>query len=153
MKKYYDPKKHKKYHSKNHFGSYGMRESIIIRDGMKCRTCSMTRDEHKEKYNCDITVDHIDGNGRCSEKQNNNPDNLITLCKKCHGSKDGKRADYSKRKIYKGLNHYQCVLTADDIEFVKKKREKGMTLMAIKNESRFSFGTIQKICANHYEVC
>lgn len=48
----------------------------------------MTDKEHREKFMCSITVDHIDGNGRYSDTKNNDPKNLITLCLKCHGRKD-----------------------------------------------------------------
>jgi hypothetical protein len=38
-----------------------------------------------------LTIDHIDGNGRNSKQPNNELSNLQTLCSKCHGSKDGKK--------------------------------------------------------------
>ena len=66
----------------------GLRELVILKDEEKCRNCNLTRKEHKKIYGIDITVDHIDGNGRYSQIQNNNLNNLQTLCLKCHGSKD-----------------------------------------------------------------
>lgn len=68
----------------------GNRESAIQRDGEKCIRCGMTRIEHWERYRRDITVDHIDGNGRYTEpsKQNHELSNLRTLCISCHGKKD-----------------------------------------------------------------
>lgn len=59
-----------------------------------CVKCGMTRQEHRDKYNRDITVDHIDGQGRNTpkEERNNNLNNLLTLCLPCHGYKDAKRA-------------------------------------------------------------
>lgn len=77
----------------------GMREFVILRDGEKCQMCGMTREEHKKEWNRDITVDHIDNQGRYSETQNNNPDNLWTLCLRCHGSKDGKLNGVRKGNI------------------------------------------------------
>lgn len=69
------------------------REIAILRDGEKCVSCRMTREEHRRKYNRDITVDHIDGRGRYTPKsqKNNDLSNLQTLCLKCHGRKDGLR--------------------------------------------------------------
>lgn len=64
------------------------REAIIARDGSKCQSCGMTQDEHLEKYNRSLTIDHIDGQGRNSETPNHNPNNLTTLCLPCHGKKD-----------------------------------------------------------------
>jgi hypothetical protein len=54
----------KKYREKVQFG--GIREQIILRDGEKCLTCGMTREEHKRLFGEDITVNHIDGRGRYS---------------------------------------------------------------------------------------
>lgn len=33
----------------------------------------------------------LQGKGRYSENQDNSPENLQTLCLRCHGRKDGKR--------------------------------------------------------------
>lgn len=71
------------------FGS--KRESAILRDKEKCVCCGMTRKEHYSKFGCDITVDHINGKGRNSNKQDNALKNLQTLCLICHGKKDAKR--------------------------------------------------------------
>lgn len=70
-----------------------IRLKIIERDGEQCQHCGMSREEHKTKYGCDITVDHIDGNGKNlpRSQQNDNFDNLITLCLSCHGRKDSLR--------------------------------------------------------------
>ena len=66
-------------------------EIIFKRDNWKCIIC---------KTNKDLTIDHIDGNGRHSKKPNNNIDNLRTLCRKCHGSIDGKRGGCTTRMNY-----------------------------------------------------
>lgn len=68
------------------------REAVIQRDREKCVKCGMTREEHKAMFGRDITVDHIDGRGRHSAKddKNNSLDNLQTLCLPCHSSKDNK---------------------------------------------------------------
>ena len=83
-------------------GFGGNRETAIQRDGEKCVVCGMTRDEHKEKYGRDISVDHIDGFGRNkpSAEKNNNLDNLQTLCLSCHGKKDRpRRGNISVKKL------------------------------------------------------
>jgi len=61
------------YHNKDRFG--GFRKMIIERDGGMCISCKT-----KEK----LTVHHIDGTNYRKGNANNNPDNLITLCNKCH---------------------------------------------------------------------
>lgn len=75
-------------HDKERFGNN--RELVILRDGEKCVICGMTRAEHKKIFGRDITVDHIDWNGRYSKKQNNKPRNLRTLCLKCHGKENNR---------------------------------------------------------------
>lgn len=90
----------------------GKRELAIIRDGEKCVKCGMTREEHKQIYKRDITVDHIDGRGLKvpANMKNNSLDNLQTLCMPCHGRKDGARGKKfsdlpveSKRRILQAL--------------------------------------------------
>ena len=64
----------------------GNRLVAIARDGYKCTECGMSNDEHVETFNRGLSVHHIDKNGcnkRHSEK-NNDLDNLVTLCLKCH---------------------------------------------------------------------
>jgi hypothetical protein len=56
--------------------TYVLKESIRIRDKYTCQICGV-----KAKV-----VHHIDYN-----KKNCNPNNLITLCKKCHGKTNSKR--------------------------------------------------------------
>lgn len=52
-----------------------LKEVIRNRDRRKCQMCKKTELENQEK----LSIHHIDYN-----KQNNNPNNLITLCRKCH---------------------------------------------------------------------
>ena len=89
----------RKYHDNARFG--GNREKAIQRDGEACGWCGMTRKEHRAKYGFDITVDHIDDNGRYTPKdqRNNDLDNLQTLCLGCHGKKDGLRAPVKVTKM------------------------------------------------------
>lgn len=69
----------------------GLREIVFAKYGNKCGDCGMTREEHKAKWNVDLTINHIDGMGRNSQYQNNNLDNLEALCIRCHTSKDSLR--------------------------------------------------------------
>lgn len=71
----------------------GNRQKALQRDNYTCVSCDMTNDEHIEKYNRSITVDHIDGRGRNTDKKYANHDlsNLQTLCLSCHGKKDIER--------------------------------------------------------------
>jgi len=58
----------------------GNREKAILRDGEKCKMCSLTRRESYTQYGKDLFVIHI-GN-----KNDNKLENLMTLCRKCFAS-------------------------------------------------------------------
>lgn len=100
----------------------GNREDAIQRDGEKCVKCGMTRTQHKAKYGRDITVDHIDGRGvhTVKEDKNNALNNLMTLCLHCHGIKD--RARRVSRRI---------ILTAEDARDIRLFRAAGMSVRDI----------------------
>ena len=71
----------KKAHSKAHF--YGNRAKVMDRDNCRCRICGAA--DRK------LTVHHIDGqghwvNGTSNPTPNDHLDNLIVLCRGCHGS-------------------------------------------------------------------
>lgn len=68
----------------------GLREQVIQRDGEKCVGCGMTRQEHRDRWDRDITVDHIDKQGRYVKEQNNTLQNMQTMCLPCHSRKDAK---------------------------------------------------------------
>ena len=59
-----------------------LKEVIRNRDRRKCQICGKTEIDIGQK----MTVHHIDAN-----KQNNNPKNLISLCRVCHGKTNHKR--------------------------------------------------------------
>jgi cytochrome c553 len=90
----------------------GLRERVIQRDDEQCTICGMTRQEHYQKWAKDITVDHMDGNGRYSPKKNHDIDNMRTLCLSCHGREDQKRAPLwqslpqeTRNKMLSNLKH------------------------------------------------
>ena len=53
-----------------------LKESIRERDGHLCRLCTLSEKENKKK----LHVHHID-----YDRENLNPDNLVSLCTSCHG--------------------------------------------------------------------
>jgi 5-methylcytosine-specific restriction endonuclease McrA len=73
----------KEYTDKKRFG--GNKKHVLERDGYKCTECGKTSG---------LIIHHIDHSGK-SENPNNEIDNLITLCKSCHG-----RHHASKHKKY-----------------------------------------------------
>lgn len=76
----------REWQDKDRFGE--MRNFILERDNYTCQDCGMTQEQHWILFNRSLTIDHIDGKGRYSKEKNNDPDNLITLCLRCHGRKD-----------------------------------------------------------------
>jgi len=64
-----------------------LKEVIRNRDRRKCYLCEKTELENGEK----LSVHHID-----YEKTNNNPNNLITLCRVCHRKTNDNRNSWTK---------------------------------------------------------
>lgn len=68
------------------------RELTIKRDYGRCRICNLSREEHKEKFGCDIHVHHrtprsffLENYDRETARDKMDAlQNLITLCKSCH---------------------------------------------------------------------
>lgn len=67
--------KHRKTREERYFS--GVRSAVLERDGHRCVRCPATTQ---------LTVHHKDRHGRPTKEPNNNPDNLETLCRKCHAS-------------------------------------------------------------------
>jgi 5-methylcytosine-specific restriction endonuclease McrA len=67
----------KEYQYKRNFG--GARRSILERDRYSCRICGNDRQKS-------LVVHHKDDQGYKASKPNNNPDNLIVLCRNCHAA-------------------------------------------------------------------
>ena len=63
--------------------TYGLKLSLFVYDraGRMCEKC---------KSENDLTIHHLDNNGRNNQEKglpmNNDPKNLMVLCRKCHGS-------------------------------------------------------------------
>ena len=66
-----------------HYGTGGLRETVLIRDGRRCVQCGMTAEDHLAEWSRPITIDHRD-----KDRSHNALDNLQTLCLRCHGRKD-----------------------------------------------------------------
>lgn len=90
-----------KKNARQHFGGWENREMVIQRDENKCTKCGITREEHKKRWNQDLHVDHNDNYGRAVIKKakNNNLDNLLTLCVKCHGIKSNQDRKANKKRV------------------------------------------------------
>lgn len=109
-----------------YYATGGLRSKILKRDGYKCRHCGMSDQEHKERWNRPITIDHIDQN-----RNNNTMENLQTLCLSCHGKKD-----ISLHLIVPRVPKHK--------ETIIRMRKKGYSYQAIADEVGFSIGAIWK---------
>lgn len=75
------------------FGEYSyefnkaLKEAIKIRDNYKCKICGI----HDKDTKQGLCIHHINYN-----KQNNQPENLISLCHKCHSKTNGHRHRWVK---------------------------------------------------------
>ena len=85
------------------FGGQEVVNEILDRDGHKCIICGSNRD---------LTIHHKDGNGRYTKEPNNDKENLITLCRSCHGilDKEGISVTQLKERVKKSSE------TEDEIE-------------------------------------
>ena len=68
------------------------RFAVLERDDFRCRICGIGG----RKSDWILEVDHIDGNGK-----NHDPDNLQTLCVKCHNNKHVWRWSLPKFRIFR----------------------------------------------------
>ena len=80
-----------------------LREQIRIRDQFRCQQCFRHQNElyDKKGKKYKLHIHHIDYN-----KKNNNPENLISLCRNCHTQTNFKREDwehYFQNKVIKCL--------------------------------------------------
>ena len=75
-------------HQRNRIRFGGNRYLALERDNYQCQHCGMSREQHFILFNKSLTVDHIDKNGINSKEKNNDLDNLMTLCFRCHARKD-----------------------------------------------------------------
>lgn len=76
-------KEEKGYSETSHYRVGKLRKRVLVRDRFRCVSCGMTDEEHRQRWNRPITIDHKDRN-----RKNNSLENLQTLCLRCHGRKD-----------------------------------------------------------------
>jgi hypothetical protein len=62
--------------------SDSLKRSVRDRAGEKCEECGMPQSTHQDEFGQKLHVHHKDG-----DKRNNDPNNLVALCARCHGSK------------------------------------------------------------------
>ena len=74
----------------------GNRYKVMDRDNWECQHCGMTQEQNMALFGRSITIHHIDRKGRGCEFPNNDMDNLITLCFRCHPKADLGRIDFNK---------------------------------------------------------
>ena len=80
---YKRPEVKKRMNEKSYDKRYdGKREKTIILAGEMCQDCRMSRNEHKEKFDEDLSVLHLDGDIR-----NNDQSNLASLCRSCRSKR------------------------------------------------------------------
>ncbi len=83
-----------------------LKEQIRIRDNHQCQQCHILQSDSKQQ----LCVHHIDFN-----KQNNIPDNLMSLCRSCHGKLQfikGGRNENQSREQTAGAEVAPCSLQA-----------------------------------------
>lgn len=69
-----------------------LKKDIRKRDKNKCRLCDKKEVDLIKIKGCGLNVHHIDYN-----KNNNKPENLISLCNSCHGMTHYKRTEWKKK--------------------------------------------------------
>lgn len=72
-----------RWRDKNVFG--GNMFKAFERDNWECQGCGMSQEQSIILFNRKLVIHHIDGQGRNSKIKNNDIDNLITICPRCHG--------------------------------------------------------------------
>lgn len=68
-----------------------VRQSVRDRDGSRCRKCGMTEEDNGYA----LSVHHVN-----YQKTDNRMDNLVTLCRWCHGSMHGKPESRERWTMY-----------------------------------------------------
>jgi len=77
-----NPDKVAQYRDNSEFG--GMAQEALERDNFQCQECGMSQEQSIILFNNKLSVHHEDGNGRRIVIKNNDIDNLVTMCMRCH---------------------------------------------------------------------
>ncbi len=88
------------------FGSN--RQKVFERDNFECQGCGMSQEAHFVIFNTQLIIHHKDGCGWRKDMVNNDIDNLITLCIRCHT-----KVHHFLRKV----SRYGHLLEQDDSEY------------------------------------
>ncbi len=88
----------------------GKKDQVLERDNWECQVCGMSQEKSIELFNRELSIHHIDGKGAYipKEQKNNDINNLITMCMRCHKSHHMK-LDQKKR--------FGNLLEQDDSEY------------------------------------
>lgn len=64
----------------------GKAQAVLERDNFECQNCGMTQEQHIIIFSNRLNIHHKDVTGKNTKKpfKNNDMDNLITLCIRCH---------------------------------------------------------------------
>ena len=65
----------------------GKRYIILERDNWECQDCGLTNEQHILCFNKCLVVHNIDGENKKIKEINNQEENLISLCMRCHGKR------------------------------------------------------------------
>jgi len=144
---------HKKRESSNKFYFGGNRELALERDNWTCQECGMSQEQCIVIFNRKLSVHHKDENGLTvpKEEKNNDLDNLITMCTRCH--------NLLHRKINKERLFGDLLEQDDSIykypkirELLLEKKKKLGTITKAKNEFAEEMGlTYHAVDHMHYQ--
>lgn len=66
-------------------GEQAMKEQVRIRDHYMCRDCSITQEEHVERFGESLHVHHLHARSDVDDSSRSHlMTNLVTLCNQCH---------------------------------------------------------------------
>ena len=75
-----------------------IRPQILVRDGFTCQYCLKKSESLRYR---DLIIHHVDRKGNHKPNPNNDPKNLVTLCKPCHSREHYKEiVDLNKDKFW-----------------------------------------------------
>ena len=144
---------HKKKESSNNFHFGGNRELALERDNWTCQECGMSQEKCIVMFNRQLSIHHKDENGLnvSKEEKNNDLDNLITICTRCHNLLHRK---INKERLFGDLLEQDgSVYKYPKVrELLLKKKEKLGTITKAKNEFAEEMGlTYHAVDHMHYQ--
>ena len=91
----------------------GNKQKALERDNFQCQECGMTQEQHFILYNHSLAVHHIDGKGHDCVVKNNDLDNLITLCFRCHMLVHKNPDKKTIKEFFEKINEWIVILSGD----------------------------------------